>query len=69
MKIINSSNNIDVWTRLETLLGLKQSRHTDTLRERTNLIDKLHKRIEVQNKQQDRKALDKFFYYSKRFTN
>ena len=35
-------------TRLEILLGLKYSGHTDTLTEANNLIDELYKRVEIQ---------------------
>ena len=59
-KIIIPSNIIDVYTRLETLLGLKLSGYTDTLTEASNLIDELYKRNEIQNKQQYRNALNKF---------
>ena len=59
-KIIIPSNIIDIYTRLEVLLGLKLSGHTDTLTEASNLIDELYKRGEFQNKQQYRNALDKF---------
>ena len=59
-KIIIPSNIIDLYTRLEVLLGLKLSGHTDTLTEASNLIDELYKRGEIQNKQQYRNALDKF---------
>ena len=59
-KIIIPSNIIDIYTRLEILLGLKLSGHSDTLTEASNLIDELCKRGEIQNKQQYRNALDKF---------
>ena len=59
-KIIIPSNIIDIYTRLEVLLGLKLSGHTDTLIEASNLIDELYKRGEIQNKQQYRNALNKF---------
>ena len=59
-KSIIPSNIIDIYTRLEVLLGLKLSGHTDTLTEASNLIDELYKRGEIQNKQQYRNALDKF---------
>ena len=59
-KIIIPSNIIDIYNRLEILLGLKLSGHTDTLTEASNLIDELYKRGEIQNKQQYRNALDKF---------
>ena len=48
------------YTRLEILLGLELSGHTDTLTEASNLIDELFKRGELQNKQQYRNALNKF---------
>ena len=60
MKIIIPSNIIDIYTRLEILLGLKLSGHTNTLTEASNLLDELYKRGEIQNKQQYRKALNKF---------
>ena len=60
VKIIIPSNKIDIYTRLEVLLGLKLSGHTDTLTEASNLIDELYKRGEIQNKQQYRNALNKF---------
>ena len=60
VKIINPSNIIDIYTRLEILLGLKLSGHTDTLTEASNLIDELYKRGDIQNKKQYRNALDKF---------
>ena len=60
VKIIIPSNIIDIYTRLEVLLGLKLAGHTDTLTEASNLIDELFKRGEIQNKQQYRNALNKF---------
>ena len=59
-KIIIPSKIVDIYTRLEILLGLKLSGHTNTLTEASNLIDELYKRGEIQNKQQYRNALDKF---------
>ena len=59
-KIIIPSNKIDIYTRLEILLGLNLSGHTDTLTEASNLVDELYKRGEIQNKQQYRNALNKF---------
>ena len=59
VEIITPSNIIDIYTRLEILLGLKLSGHTNTLTEASNLIDEQYKR-EIQNKQQHRIALDKF---------
>ena len=60
VKIIIPSNIIDIYTRLEILLGLKISGHTDTLTEASNLIDEFYKRGEIQNKQQYQNALNKF---------
>ena len=60
VEIIIPSNIIDIYTRLEVLLGLKLSGHSDTLTEASNLIDELYKRGEVQNKQQNRNAPNKF---------
>ena len=60
LKIIIPSNIIDIYTRLEILLGLKLSGYTDTLTEASNLIDELYKRGEIQNKQQYRNAPNKF---------
>ena len=59
-KIIIPSNIIDIYSRLEVLLGLKLSGHTETLTEASNLIDEIYKRGEIQNKQQYRNALNKF---------
>ena len=59
-KIIIPSNINDIYTRLEVLLGLKLSGHSDTLTEASNLIDELYKRGEIKNKQQYRNALNKF---------
>ena len=53
------SNIIDIYTRLEILLGLKLSGHMHTLVEASNLIDELYKRGEIENEQQYRNALEK----------
>ena len=47
IKILIPSNINDSYTRLEVLLGLKISGHTDTLTEASNLIDELYKRGEI----------------------
>ena len=47
VKNIVPSNIIDIYTRLEILLGPKLSGHTDTLTEPSNLIDELYKREEI----------------------
>ena len=65
VKNIIPSNIIDIYTRLENLLGLKLSGHTDTLTEASNLIDEIYRIGEIQNGQQNRNALSKFFYYYK----
>ena len=59
-KIIIPSKIIDIYTRLEVLLGLKISGHTDTLTAASALIDRLYKMGEIQNKQRYRNALNKF---------
>ena len=59
-KIIIPSIIIDIYTRLEVLLRLKLSGHTDALTEASNLKDELYKRGEIPNKQQYRNALNKF---------
>ena len=60
LKVFIPSNKIDIYTRLEILLGLKLRGHTDTLTEASNLVDELYNRGEIQNKQQSRNAPDKF---------
>ena len=60
VKIIIPSNIIDIYTRLEVLLGLKLSGHTDTLTEASNLLDELYKQGEIKNKLQYQNALNKF---------
>ena len=60
VNFIIPSDIIDIYTRLEVLLGLKISGHTDTLTEASNLFDELYKRGEIQHKQQYRNALNKF---------
>ena len=59
-KTIIPSNIIDIYNRLELLLGLKLSGHTDTLTQASALFDELYKLREIQNKQQYRNALNKF---------
>ena len=59
-KIIVPSNTIDIYTRLEILLGLKLSGHSNTLTEASNLIAELYKLGEIQDKRQYRNALNKF---------
>ena len=58
--IIIPSNKIDIYTKLEIILGLKITGHTDTITGANNLIDELYKRGEIQNEQQYRNALNKF---------
>ena len=60
VKDIIPSNIIDIYARLEVLLGLKLSGHTNILTEASNLIYEVYKRGEIQNEQQYRNALDKF---------
>ena len=58
--IVIPSKISEIYTRLQVLLGLKLSGHTDILREASNLLVELYKRGEIQNKQQFRNALNKF---------
>ena len=60
VKIVIPFNIIDLHTRIEVLLGLNLSGHTNTLTEASNLIDDLYKRGEIQNEQHYRNATDKF---------
>ena len=60
VKIIIPSKIIDIYIRLEILLGLKLPGPTDTLTEARNLIDQLYKMGDIQNEQQYRNALNKF---------
>ena len=60
VKIIIPSNKIDIYARLQVLLGLKLSGHFDTLTEASNLIDKLYRIGDIQNEQQYQNALSKF---------
>ena len=57
-QIIKPSNVIDIYTRLEVLLGLKISGPTDTLTEAGNSIDDFYQRGEIQNEQRYRNAPD-----------
>ena len=59
-KIVIPSNIIDIYNRLEVLLGLKLSGHTDTLTEASALLDELYKLGEIQNERQYRNAINKF---------
>ena len=54
-----SSKIFDFYTRLETLLGVNLSGHTDTLTKASNLKDESSKRGEIQKEQQYRNDLDK----------
>ena len=54
-KFFIPSNVIDFYSRLEVLLGLILSGHTDS-----NLIDEFYKRGGIQTEQQYRNALEKF---------
>ena len=59
-KIIIPNNIIDIYTRLEVLLGLKLSGHNNTLTEASALIDELYRQGEIRDEQQYRNALNKF---------
>ena len=51
---------IDIYTRLEILLGLRLSGYSDTLTEASAIIDQLYKLGDIRNKQQYRNAPNKF---------
>ena len=59
MKSIIPFNIIDIWTRLEVLLGVKLSGNTDTLTDASSRMDELFKEREIQNERKNRKILDK----------
>ena len=63
VKIIKPSNIIDIYTRLEDLLGLKLSGHTHTLIEASNLNDELYKRGENKINNNIERLLINFFQY------
>ena len=60
VKITIPSNFTEIYTRLEVLLGLELSGHTNALIKASNLIDEIYKRGKIQNEQQYRNALNKF---------
>ena len=60
MNIIIPSNIFDFCTRIEVLLGLSLSGHSDTITKASNLIDDIYRRKEIQTEQQYRNALDNF---------
>ena len=62
VKIFIPSNIIDIYTRLEVLLSLKLSGHTDTLTEASNLIDELYKKGEIQNENNIEMLLTNFLH-------
>ena len=59
-KIIFPSNIIDIYTRLEILLEMELSGHTDTLTEASNLFNELYRIGDIQNEQPCRNAPNKF---------
>ena len=58
--IVVPSDSDEIWTRLQVLLGLKLSGHTDTLMEASQLLDALFKKGEIETEQQYRNAINKF---------
>ena len=60
VKIIFPSDIVNIYTRLEILLRLKLSGHTDTLAEAKNLIGNSDNRSEIQSEQHYRNAPNKF---------
>ena len=61
LNFYKTSNIIDMYTRLEILLGLKLSGHTTFLTEASNLLDELYKGGEKRNEQQYRNAPNNFY--------
>ena len=53
-----ATNILDVWTRLEIMLGLQLSGHTDTLSKASILVDEKIKRGGIDNEQQNRSTFD-----------
>ena len=49
MKTIVPANNFEIWNRLEVLLGLKPSGHSDPLTEASKLAVEKCQRGELQN--------------------
>ena len=60
VKVIIPSKVTDIYTRLEILVGLKLSVHTNNLTGASNIIDDLCKRGEFQNDSQYRNAPNNF---------
>ena len=61
-KLIILSNIVDIFTRLEVLLKIKLSGHTDTLTEASNLIDELYQRGEIQRNNNIERLLINFLH-------
>ena len=59
-KVVKPPNIIDIYSKIEVLLGLKLSGQSDTLTEASNSIDELYKGGEIQNKHQYQNAVNKF---------
>ena len=60
-KITIPSNIIEIWTRLQVLLGLIISGHTNILTEASSLIDEVYKKGEIQTEQQYKMLLINLF--------
>ena len=60
LKIITSSNILDIYTRLEVSMGIKLSGHSDIFTEVSNFIDELRKIGDTQTEQHYRYALGVF---------
>ena len=61
MKIVIPSKLIVLHTRLEVLLGLNLSGHTNILAEASNVLNEFYQGGEIENEQQHRNALDNFY--------
>ena len=59
-KTVKPSNIIDIYTRLEILLGLKLSGHTDTVTEASSLKDDFYKEVKYKRNNNIEKLLISF---------
>ena len=59
-KFFISSNTVDIYNRLEVLLGLRSCGQNNTFTEASKLMGELHKRSGIEIEQQNRNALSKF---------
>ena len=63
VKLFIPSKVIDLYTRLEILLGLKSIGHSNTLTKASDLTDEIYKRAEIQNEREYQYALTKIYIH------